>query len=207
MANPDFDRRFAETGVKTAIGGVEYDGGWDDIVADQPPLKADFNSVMNEQDLKLAFLNTVKNQAWADTGIVNAYVVDVTGSVAFDLYDGFEVKFKPALPPTGASTLEGIWTDAVKSITFADGTATSTGDLLAETLLSYNLANDRFEIVESGGGGGTSLGNDNVIRTNPQNITEDITFAGTENGMSAGPITIDTGFTVTVTTGSTYTVV
>lgn len=53
----------------------------------------------------------------------------------------------------------------------------------------------------------TAIGNANVIRTNPKNITQDITFVGDENGMTAGPITIDNTFTVTVTTGSTWTVV
>ena len=55
--------------------------------------------------------------------------------------------------------------------------------------------------------GGPSLGTNHIIRTNAKTITENITFAGTENGMSAGPITIDNGFIVTVTSGSTWTVV
>lgn len=55
--------------------------------------------------------------------------------------------------------------------------------------------------------GGPSLGTDGIIRTNAKNISENITFAGTENGMSAGPITIDSSYTVTVTSGSTWTVV
>jgi hypothetical protein len=52
--------------------------------------------------------------------------------------------------------------------------------------------------------GGPSLGVNSVIRTNAKVISENITFAGTENGSSVGPITIDTGYTVTVTTGSTW---
>ena len=55
--------------------------------------------------------------------------------------------------------------------------------------------------------GGPSLGTDSVIRTNAQTISEDITFAGTENGMTAGPVTIAATYTVTVTSGSTWTVV
>lgn len=56
-------------------------------------------------------------------------------------------------------------------------------------------------------GGGPSLGTDSVIRTNAQTISEDIAFAGTENGMTAGPITIEPTYTVTVTGGSTWTIV
>ena len=60
---------------------------------------------------------------------------------------------------------------------------------------------------EWGSAGGPSLGTDTVIRTNAKTIAENITFAGTENGMSAGPITINSSYTVTVTSGSTWTVV
>ncbi len=55
--------------------------------------------------------------------------------------------------------------------------------------------------------GGPSLGTDAIIRTNAKTIAENITFAGTENGMTAGPVTINSGYTVTVTSGSTWTIV
>ena len=57
-----------------------------------------------------------------------------------------------------------------------------------------------------GQAGGPSLGTDAIIRTNGKTIVADITFAGTENGMSAGPITVADTKTVTVTDGSTWTV-
>ncbi len=57
-----------------------------------------------------------------------------------------------------------------------------------------------------GQAGGPSLGTDAIIRTNGQTIVADITFAGTENGMSAGPITVADTKTVTVTDGSTWTI-
>ena len=57
-------------------------------------------------------------------------------------------------------------------------------------------------------GGGPSLGTDHVIRTNAKTITASITFAGNENGMTAGPISISgSGVVVTVTSGSTWTIV
>ena len=59
----------------------------------------------------------------------------------------------------------------------------------------------------SGGGGGPSLGTDSVIRTNAKTISENITFAGTENGSSVGPISVASGYTVTVTSGSTWTII
>jgi hypothetical protein len=54
--------------------------------------------------------------------------------------------------------------------------------------------------------GGPSLGTNSVIRTNAKVIAENITFAGTENGMTIGPITVNSGYTVTVASGSTWVV-
>jgi len=42
------------------------------------------------------------------------------------------------------------------------------------------------------------VGANSIIRTNAQNITENILIDSSTNGMSAGPIEIDSGFTVTV---------
>ena len=60
-------------------------------------------------------------------------------------------------------------------------------------------------------GGGPSLGEDSVIRTNPNTISENITVgptAGSEfaNGMSAGPITIANGYTITIESGGAWSV-
>lgn len=56
MADPDFDRIFAEGGAKDTIADVDYDGGWDDIAGALPPTKAEFNSLQNESDLKSKYL-------------------------------------------------------------------------------------------------------------------------------------------------------
>jgi len=54
--------------------------------------------------------------------------------------------------------------------------------------------------------GGPSLGTASVVRTNAKVIAENITFAGSENGMTIGPITVNSGYTVTVASGSTWVV-
>lgn len=54
---PDFTRIFASSGLKNTISDTDYGGGWDDIVGSNPPSFKDFNSIMNEQDSKLADLN------------------------------------------------------------------------------------------------------------------------------------------------------
>jgi hypothetical protein len=62
------------------------------------------------------------------------------------------------------------------------------------------------------GGGGPSRGRDSIIRTNRNFINENITIGASQgeqfvNGMSSGPITIQSGFTVTVEDGSSWSVV
>ena len=59
-------------------------------------------------------------------------------------------------------------------------------------------------------GGGPALGAggaNTIIRTNLKTISENLTFVGNENGMTAGPITVADGYTVTVTSGSVWTIV
>tara|TARA_B100000965_G_scaffold73377_1_gene57902 strand:+ start:2722 stop:3144 length:423 start_codon:yes stop_codon:yes gene_type:complete len=63
-------------------------------------------------------------------------------------------------------------------------------------------------------GGGPALGTDSIVRTNPNTISENITVGPTTNndakfanGMSAGPITIANGFTVTIEAGGAWSVV
>ena len=59
------------------------------------------------------------------------------------------------------------------------------------------------------------VGNSNSVAFNPsvpiyentQTVTVSYTITANNNAMSAGPITIDTGVTVTIPTGSTWTVV
>ena len=72
----------------------------------------------------------------------------------------------------------------------------------AAGLFRHNSTTDKFEGYSDGEwgevGGGPSLGTDSIIRVNNLTISEDITIPSTSNGMSAGPITIADGFTVTV---------
>lgn len=64
-------------------------------------------------------------------------------------------------------------------------------------------------------GGGPSLGTDSVIRTNSNVIEEDITVGPTANGgdakftnaFSSGPMTIGNGWTVTIESGASWSLI
>ena len=69
-------------------------------------------------------------------------------------------------------------------------------------------------LITGGTGGNPSWGTaggssfeSGFIRTNVKTNTGNITFAGTENGMTAGPITVANGTTITVVNGSVWTIV
>ena len=47
--------------------------------------------------------------------------------------------------------------------------------------------------------GGPSLGTASIIRTSANTISENITIPANTNGMTAGPVTIADGYTVTLT--------
>ena len=63
-------------------------------------------------------------------------------------------------------------------------------------------------------GGGPSIGEDSVIRCNPSTIAENLTVgpvanndAKYTNGFTAGPITINSGYTVTIENNAAWSVV
>jgi hypothetical protein len=108
----------------------------------------------------------------------------------------------------------------------ANGTAsfTSTGAVKAPAgttaerpspttgMIRYNSTNSQFEGYGASswgslGGGATGGGSNQVFVENDQTVTVDYTITTNKNAMSAGPITINTGITVTVPTNSTWVIV
>lgn len=91
--------------------------------------------------------------------------------------------------------------------------------------LVYNSTEDMAQIYKADaaqgvpgwddvGGGGPSLGEDSIIRTNGKNIQENITVGATANGgpefangATIGPVQIDNGFTVTVENGAAWNII
>jgi len=71
-------------------------------------------------------------------------------------------------------------------------------------VLSFSGSDYDWVDAASGAGGG---GSDEIFWENGQNVTTNYTITNGKNAMSAGPITIDSGVTVTVGAGETWTVV
>lgn len=78
--------------------------------------------------------------------------------------------------------------------------------------LRYNTTLSQFEGYGAGGwgkvgGGATGGGANSVFYLNDQTVTQDYSIPSGQNAMTAGPITIASGVTVTVPSGSVWTVV
>lgn len=78
--------------------------------------------------------------------------------------------------------------------------------------IRFNTSLTRYEghngtAWSSIGGGATGGGSDDVFYENGQTVTTNYTITTNKNAMSAGPVTIASGITVTVPPGSTWTVV
>jgi hypothetical protein len=78
-------------------------------------------------------------------------------------------------------------------------------------MIRYNTTLSQFQGYSTAwgsiGGGATGGGTDQVFNLNDQVVTFDYTIASTKNASSAGPISINTGVTVTISTGANWVIV
>ena len=88
-----------------------------------------------------------------------------------------------------------------------DNIASPVGGLLIynTTQLSYQAYNGTS--WTSVGGGATGGGSDQVFVENGQTVTANYTIPATKNAMSTGPVSINSGVTVTVASGARYVVI
>jgi len=156
------------------------------------------------------------------TGTVSGIALSgtVTSSGNLTLGGTLDLSSPPTIGNTAANT--GTFTTLTAT---ADSAFTSTGALTISKgtvaqrpgspvggMLRFNDDSDKFEgyngtAWSSVGGGATGGGSDDVFYENAQNVTANYTITSGKNAMTAGPITIDSGVTVTVPSGSVWTVV
>ncbi len=112
----------------------------------------------------------------------------------------------------GSGTLS--WTTAGGSVTISNDTSTSTNlyptfvSSTSGTATTLNTGNAKLLYKPSTGElQSTALVATNGIMLNANTIAENYTIASTNNGLSAGPVTVNSGITVTVSSGSVWTVV
>lgn len=116
---------------------------------------------------------------------------------------------------TGTVTSAGnISMTGTGAIDVASGTAAERPGTPSAGMIRFNTDDTTFEGYDGsawgaigGGGGASGGGSDAVFYENGQTVTSDYTITASTNAMSAGPITINSGVTVTIPSGSTWTIV
>ena len=147
------------------------------------------NNIVNGQFLKT---DTNGNLSWA--------AVDLTALSASNLTSGTvpDARFPPILPAASATNLTSI----------PAGNLTGTvADARISTLTASKLSGALPAIDGSNLTGVNSTVAGGAIYENSQTISASHTIPSGSNGMSAGPVSVNSGVTLTVSSGSTYTVV
>lgn len=98
-------------------------------------------------------------------------------------------------------TVSGPWTTAGRPGTPTDGLTGFNTDL--NKLETWDATNSAW--VTSGGA--TGAGGDDIFYENGQTVTSNYTLTSGKNAGTFGPVTINTGITVTVPTGAVWTIV
>lgn len=130
-----------------------------------------------------------------------------------------------ALPKAGGALTGDLTLNAQSDLRFADsdssnwvafqGPATIASNI-TWTLPATDAAVSGYALVSNGsgtlswsaaGGGATGGGTDDVFYENAQTVTTSYTLTTNKNAMSAGPITINSGATVTVPSGQSWVIV
>jgi hypothetical protein len=142
------------------------------------------------------FLNGVLLVPNTDYTATDGLTVVLTSAAAAD--DAFQaLSYQPvAIADVYTTTQTNTLLDA-KQATLVSGTNIKT---VNSTSL---LGSGDIEIS----GGATGAGGDKVFWENDQTVDTDYTITSNKNAMSAGPITISTGITVTIPSGSVWTIV
>lgn len=77
----------------------------------------------------------------------------------------------------------------------------------SSALVAWDASTSDFVIVAGGGNGATGAGGDQIFIQNGQNVTTSYSIPSGKNAGTFGPVTVDSGVTVTVPSGSVWTVV
>ena len=93
-----------------------------------------------------------------------------------------------------------------------DGTTAQRPGTPINGMIRYNTTLNQFEGYKASawgaiGGGATGGNSDDIFYENGQTVTATYTLTTGKNAMSAGPITIDSGVTVTVPSGQSWVIV
>jgi hypothetical protein len=125
---------------------------------------------------------------------------------------GLNIGAGKTLAVAGTASVSGTFTvSATDAIKIASGTTAQRPGSPAAGQLRYNTTLGKFEgyngtVWSSVGGGATGGGADTVFYENTLTVTTNYTLSSSNNAHSVGPITINSGITVTIPSGARWVV-
>ena len=130
-------------------------------------------------------------------GVTELNVTAGTAGQALTIDGGGALGFSTVTAdPTMGGDLSGVASNAQ----IAAG-AVGTAEIATNAITNNEIVNGavtELKIHSSVNLGGPSVGTNSLIRTNSQNVNEDVTISNVTNGLSAGPVEVLSGWTVTV---------
>lgn len=124
---------------------------------------------------------------------------------------GMNIGSGKTLAVAGTASVSGTFTvSATDAIKIASGTTAQRPGSPTAGQLRYNTTLGKFEgyttAWSSVGGGATGGGSDTVFYENTKVVTTNYSITASNNAMSTGPITINSGVVVTIPTGARWVV-
>ena len=112
----------------------------------------------------------------------------------------------------GATFTGNVILGTTTALELPDGTTGQRPGTPVNGMIRYNTTLNQFEGYKASawgaiGGGATGGSSDDIFYENGQTVTTNYTLSTGKNAMSAGPITINAGVTVTVPSGASWVVV
>ena len=161
---------------------------------------------------------TFAYQWYVDTGDNTLYIRNAANNawVAVSAVGGIgstNLGLAPAASPTITGTADF---DSNTAIKICDGTTAQRPGSPAVGMFRYNTTTNEFEGYSGsspswgsigGGGGATGTGSDAIFLNYGQTVTASYSIPASTNSLSAGPITVASGQTVTIPSGSRWTIV
>jgi len=161
-----------------------------------------------------ASTDTWGNKVNTDLDLVDSvFAAAGTGtSVGLNIGSGKILTVAGSASVTGTLSVPGTFTvSATDAIKIASGTTAQRPGTPATAQLRFNTTLTKFEGYNgtgwtSVGGGATGGGADTVFYENTKTVTTNYSITASNNAHSVGPITINSGITVTIPTGSRWVV-
>ena len=205
--------------ISAAVSGTDYATGAQGSLADSAVQPGDNISTLTNDAGFTTNTGTVTSvDATVPTGLaVSGNPITTSGTLAFTYASGYAIPtttkqsnwddsytFTSNFPSQTSQSGKYLTTDgSVLSWATVDALPSQTGN--SGKYLTTDGSTASWAVVSGGQYLGTAA--TKAIMYNAQSIAENITISGTYNALSAGPITIDSTYTVTVSSGAVWTIV